>query len=714
MPMLLPHAPLARRRPPVRPAGRRWTGLGRVGAAAALSGVLVLSSPGAAWAAAGDLDTGFGSGGVVLTGFGSGSIDQGRAAVVQGDGKIVAVGPTVSGNADFGLVRYNADGGLDTTFGSNGTGKVTTGFGNGTGDADIDVALQHDGKIVAAGQSDDDFAVARYNTDGTLDTTFGANANGRVVTDFGGGISSDWGRAVLVQADDKIIVAGRSGSGGFYDFALVRYNANGTPDTTFGTNGNGKVLTDFAGGAVDVVLDLAQQPDGKIVAAGQGGPLNNPYIAVARYDSDGTLDGTFGANGRATTDVSSGNDEAMSVAVQSDGKIVTAGDSRASNNLSDFTLVRYAADGTPDATFGNSGNGLVTTDFNNGNSDFAGGVALQADGKIVTAGYSLLQNDSDFALARYNANGSLDTTFGPDGNGKVLTELGFFSDGAFNIALQPDGKAIAVGSANDDYALARYLGDQSGPTGPDLSVAKSGPATVSLGDQASYTVTVTNAGATTPATNVTLTDQLTGSGQVLSATSTQGTCTTTASGANCSLGTLAPGALATVTVTVEPTATGPLTNTATAAATEPDPAPGNNTGTAPAIVNNAHGCTLIGTAGADNLTGTPRNDVICALGGNDIVDARGADDTVYGGSGNDTVDGASGADILLGGPGNDTLNGSSGGDVLNGGQGNDSLNGGPGNDRLNTADGVNGNDSAAGGSGTDTCTTDPGDTTGSC
>ncbi|WP_406337528.1 calcium-binding protein [Streptomyces sp. NBC_00649] len=648
---------------------------------------LVLALPGTAAAAPGALDPTFSGDGKVLTSFADD--DHANDVAVQSDGKIVSVGASADYSvleSDFALTRHNADGTLDTSFGGDGT--VTTAINNMNPDFQWSeanaVALQPDGKIVTVGSSWRGyenccwFTVARYNTNGTLDQSFGGG-DGRVFTDFGG---PDEAQDVAVQPDGKIVALGTSGG----NAALARYNADGTPDTSFG-GGDGKVTTDPAPESLEEGGDaraLALQPDGKIIAGGQVGTTRFDFVLL-RYNANGTLDTSFSGDGIERTDF--GDYEAVEgLAVQPDGRIVAAGGSGGR-----FALARYNVNGSLDTTFGNAGR--VLTSGGGGAQD----VVLQPDGRIVVDGSN--GPGGDFAVLRYNTNGSLDSGFGT--GGLVTTDFGG-SDQARGVALQPDGKIVAAGQGgpNTDFALARYEGGGGTPppppSGVDLSVTKAGPATVSIGDRATYTVTVNNS-TTTSATGVTLSDTLTGpAASVVSATSSQGTCTTTATSVSCSLGTLAPDAHPKVTVVVEPRAAGTLTNKATVTATQSDPNPGNNTATATTTVNNSRGCTIVGTSGNDTLNGNYNNDVICALGGDDNVNASYGNDTVYGGYGNDRLDG---------GFGNDTLNG---------GPGNDSLIGNYGTDNLNTVDNISGNDTANGGYNTDTCTTDTGDTRISC
>jgi uncharacterized delta-60 repeat protein len=282
-------------------------------------------------------------------------------------------------------------GDLDTTF--DGDGKVTTDFGVNSGRA-FSVAIQSDGKIVVAGGSNSDFALARYNSNGSLDTTF--DGDGVVTTDFG---NSDTAFSVAIQSDGKIVVAGFSFNGRNGDFALARYNSDGGVDYSFGSGG--KVATDFSGD-YDGAFSVAIQRDGKIVVAGgsdHNGSIRLHDFALARYDSNGILDPTFGSGGKVTTDFGGNDEGAKSVAIQSDGKIVVAGHSGNVGSNNYFALTRYESNGSLDTTF--DGDGKVTTDFGSG-FDRAYGVAIQSDGKIVVAGFSADSINEDFALARFN------------------------------------------------------------------------------------------------------------------------------------------------------------------------------------------------------------------------------------------------------------------------------------------------------------------------
>jgi len=342
----------------------------------------------------GSLDTTFGAGGIVTTPIGSGH-DVANALGIQSDGRIVAAGYSYNGsNYDFALVRYNTDGSLDATFGAGGI--VTTPVGS---DEDIAYALviQSDGRIVAAGSSFNsgsnkhDIALVRYNANGALDTGFGT---GGIVTTTVGSIN-DYAYALGIQSDGRIVAAGSSYNGSNYDFALVRYNTNGTLDTGFGTGG---IVTTPVRSGNDYAHALSIQPDGRIVAAGSSDNGIKYDFALVRYNINGTLDTGFGTGGIVITTIGSGFDIAYALGIQPDGRIVAAGSSNNGSNF-DFALVRYNANGTRDTGFG--AGGKVTSPIGSGD-DYALAIGIQSsDGKIVAAGYSYNGSDFDFALARY-------------------------------------------------------------------------------------------------------------------------------------------------------------------------------------------------------------------------------------------------------------------------------------------------------------------------
>ena len=425
-------------------------------------------------AAPGDLDPTFGTGGKTLTNIGAGAV-AGRGMVVQPDGKIVVVGATDLNNpgSDFVVTRYNANGMLDTTF--DGDGKVTTDFNNKS-DAAFAVALQSDGRIVVAGVSgtnstDKDFAIARYNADGSLDSSF--DGDGRAVTDFGN--LNDEAFAVAIAPTGKIVVAGTTSSRNS-DFAVARYLANGSLDATFGSGG--LVTTDaFCIGVCSNTIDrgrgVAIYPDGRIVVAGDAGTVGNPQLrfAIARYLDSGVLDPSINfGDGKAVLSTSGGSSLAMATAMAllPDGKIVVVGGSSQSGNqrTSGLAAVRFDTNGAGDFSF----NGINVTSLGNGAISYQlNSVAIQPDGKIVAAG----NFGSRFLVSRFSPNGGTDIFFGS--NGTVMTEMNpaASSGGAFAVALQADGKIVAAGhqqsASGGEIAVARYT-----PEGCSATFSSSG------------------------------------------------------------------------------------------------------------------------------------------------------------------------------------------------------------------------------------------------
>jgi uncharacterized delta-60 repeat protein len=430
--------------------------------------------------------------------------DRAAGLVVQGDRKLVVAGTSSNGSDDdFALVRYATDGSPDAAFGG-GDGIVTTPVGSGD-DAAEALALQaSNGKLVVAGSSSGVPAVARYTTRGGLDPSFG-DGDGLIATDafdyeiaalalqgtkpVTAGFNSDgvqddvalarytaagaldrtftslpgWAltsiggfddraTAVAVQGDRKVVAAGTSsptGSPSNTDFAVARYNTNGTLDRSF--SGDGVAVTSI--GSLDEAFELVVQKDGKLVVAGE----SDTKFALVRYKRDGSLDTTFDGDGIVTTPIDTASGASALVA-QPDGKLVAAG-WRADGPVSpgEFALVRYNADGSLDTTF--EGDGIATTAVGSGDAA-ANALVRQADGKLVAAGFASNGTDDDFALVRYNANGSVDSAFG-GGDGIVTTPVGSDTDSARALALQKDGKLVAAGPSGSDFAVARYMDDGS-------------------------------------------------------------------------------------------------------------------------------------------------------------------------------------------------------------------------------------------------------------
>lgn len=456
--------------------GSKAIGLGTVSALALIASI--------AWAAggAGVLDASFGAGeedgtpaGVVSTSLGNGD-DVAEDLNVAADGSVTVVGNRNNGASnDIVIVRYSADGAFDAGFGVGeddgtpaGVVNVSLGDGNDFGTA---IATQADGKVVVAGYHEEgastNMVVMRLNTDGTLDDSFGTaddgTANGIVNISLGDG--NDVARDVAVQADGKIVVVGDSVvADGSTNIIVARLNADGSVDESFGQSEdgtpNGFVATSLGAGN-DNANALVLDADGKIVVAGsrvaEDGSSN---ILIARYDANGVPDATFGASGDDGTpegfvniSLGDGNDASRDLALQADGKIVVVGDSVAADGSTNFILARLNADGTADDSFGVSEdgtpNGFVATSLGDGN-DFATGVAMQADGQIVVAGYHQEGESTNIAVARYDAAGALDQGFGTadDGteNGIVNISLGDGDDMANGVAVQGDKLILVAGT----------------------------------------------------------------------------------------------------------------------------------------------------------------------------------------------------------------------------------------------------------------------------
>jgi uncharacterized delta-60 repeat protein len=429
---------------------------------------------------AGALDPTFGTGGTVTTSFGGNNSFPtfAEAVKIQPDGKSVAGGfNESSGGGIYDLARYDADGSLDSAFGNK--GEVQTKFVGSSAYA-YALALQADGKILLAGKVNSTFEILRYNSDGSLDSTFGNK--GKVSTSFPQGAAEIRSLALeTVGGVTKIVAAGDVITSSSFAFALAGYNLNGSLDTSFGSGG--LVVTNMTG-RFDNTLDGiagAVQGDGKIVVAGETAQASGePEFALARYNTDGGLDATFGSGGLVFT--SFGFFAAVhAVALQPDGKIVAAGVGRASGSVTDyqhFALARYNSDGSLDTSFGRAGMVLSPSTIIGASN----GVAIEADGKIMAAGRgsNLIVAVSGAALARYNPDGSLDTTFGTDG-----IVFPTFGQQDTAVALQSDGKIVTTTINNGNFGLARYL-----PSEPQIGAFTASPNPVTAGS--SMTLTASN------------------------------------------------------------------------------------------------------------------------------------------------------------------------------------------------------------------------------
>jgi uncharacterized delta-60 repeat protein len=375
----------------------------------------------------GDLDTSFGSGGKKTVNFGG--VDAANVVLVQRNGRVVAAGGGGPASS-FCVVRLrSANGTLDPTFGSG--GKRVIDFGTDD-EAVHGAALQPDGKIVLAGDTRLQPAVVRLKPNGALDPTF--DGDGRKVFSWGaiGRVT-----AVVVAPNGKILLGGFSGPEGG-NIQVARLRANGAFDTTFGTGGIAAV--DFGG--TEFGEAMARQADGRILVAGRASPGG---AVVARLRATGALDPDFGAGGRVTLSAAT---SAGAVLVAPDRNILVTGTSGSAV----MTVTRLRPDGSLETTFGSGG--TATVDFGS-LADLLGGAVLQPDGKIVLAGYT--QASEDVAVARLDANGALDATFGT--GGKATVEFGTATFGNA-VALAPNGRIVVAGQKTgaDDFAVARLRG----------------------------------------------------------------------------------------------------------------------------------------------------------------------------------------------------------------------------------------------------------------
>jgi uncharacterized delta-60 repeat protein len=385
------------------------------------------------------LDASFGDGGFVMTDFDN-QYDGANAVLVQPDGKIVAGGNAMVGNDyDFAVARYNANGSLDTSF--SGDGKATIGFGGD--DRLYDMALQSDGKLVLVGDRDGDFAVARLNANGTLDTSF--DGDGKLTTNFGG---HERAEAVVIQPDGKIVVLGPQASP--HKSHMARYLPSGALDTTFGSGGKLTI-------PVDRLYDLALQPDGKFVALGtHTSPDGDNKFALHRLLPNGAHDITFDGDGIAWLDFG-GNDVGRALALQPDGRILAAGKSGSA-----AVLVRLWPNGTTFDSGGQQTHNLAFPPaYAPGADAITSALAVQPDGKLLVAGELRNPGAPPFGdhsaafVTRFLAEGRVDPTFGSQGT--ALVDEAFVNFAARALALQPDGKVVLAGHYTQDFLLVRLL-----------------------------------------------------------------------------------------------------------------------------------------------------------------------------------------------------------------------------------------------------------------
>lgn len=394
----------------------------------------------ASFAQAGSFDATYGNNGVATICYPSG-VNMGTfTASFQSSGKLVTY--DVVGNQDVAtLMRWNTNGSIDATFGDSGTGIKTYShsppFVNG-GYYPYDMAIQADDKILIMGLQQNPtysnaYWVARLLPNGALDTSF----NGTGYLDLSFGTAQDRGTCIAVQNDGKILVGGTSGSTAQY-FTVARLNTNGSSDSSFGING--AVQTPFSG-AESFVQHIAVQPDGKIILGGY--TVNLPHakdFALIRYNTDGSIDTGFGINGKVITTISDNSDLVTDLIVQSDGKILAGGYTSSENNPW-MCMVRYLADGSIDTSFGV--NGIV---INNDDNSRNCSMARQVDGKYLMAG---CRDGIYFLVIRYNSDGTKDSNFGTTG---VVNAFPVTYGSASKVLIQSDNKIVACGHTyNSDF-----------------------------------------------------------------------------------------------------------------------------------------------------------------------------------------------------------------------------------------------------------------------
>jgi uncharacterized delta-60 repeat protein len=435
----------------------------------ALLSLLVLL-PATALAAPGELDTTFGTGGTVSSPTGaSESLGLAADVAVQADGKIVAVSGHVSGDeSEFLVERFNADGSPDSSFGSGGI--VLTSFPGSSEAVASSVIVEPSGKILVAGTAGGEFALARYNSDGTLDTSFGGGDGKSTAADSipnasASGFWSESGSMALTPSGE-IVLGGNILLQEYNAFTeepyweshmvVARFAADGSIDTSFGTDG---LVVGPAGNLYGLTVDA----NGRALAAG----WSNTEFAVARFTTSGSLDSSFAGTGLVKMNLSATGSKAAGVLVLPGGKILAAGYGQG------MTIFRFNENGSLDTTFG-GGDGTVTPSFSSPCCAVTGAaaLALEADGRIVIAGNRIIENyeeenpfTSEWAVARLHANGVPDKTFGTSG----LTTEGFegtknYGEYASGVALQSDGKIVAVGTSgypDSDLGLMRFLGGGS-------------------------------------------------------------------------------------------------------------------------------------------------------------------------------------------------------------------------------------------------------------
>ncbi|MFK7733704.1 MAG: cadherin-like domain-containing protein [Pseudomonadales bacterium] len=369
------------------------------------------------------------------------SVDVSRGSALQDDGKLVVAAESYDGpNYQAGVLRFNQDGSLDTTF--NGTGVAFLDIGTGD-NVFRDVKIQTDGKILLTGFADlpgYDSVLVRYNSDGTLDTSF----SGDGIANFDVIGNTDFANEIVLQDDGKIVMVGATYNGNDYDLMVTRHNSDGSLDTSFSSDG---IFVMDVGSGDDIGESVALQTDGKIVVGGSAHNGANTDFAAWRLNSDGTLDTSFDSDGIAQTDFLNNADGAEKVLIQEDGKIVLVGDATVFS--AQIGLVRYNVDGSLDTGFDVDGKQNLGVGAGTSNVTSA---TLLDDGKIIAVGNTAGASD-DMFIATFNTDGSLDDSFfsnsGTSNGGVIAVDTARHLDVASDIAIQADGRILINGHSND-------------------------------------------------------------------------------------------------------------------------------------------------------------------------------------------------------------------------------------------------------------------------
>lgn len=361
----------------------------------------------------------------------------------------------ISSTYQMAIARYNTDGSLDSSFGNDGSLLFNVGQGRSY---ISDLAQQPDGKIIIGGRTWDDisgnFALVRLNEDGSFDDTFGTNGISHITT-----TENDVSETMSLLDDGKILLAGYREN----NFAVAKFNADGSVDTTFGVNGC--TVIQFENLSDSYIRAMAIQNDGKILASGFLLNTDNRFqVAAARLNADGSIDNSFGANGQLVFNVGEWNDFSEGLVLQADGKILIGGHKWITNaqQRHDLFVARLNTDGSFDTSYGN--NGVATARLVDG-ANYSSDMVLQADEKPILVGSTTFNGEYKMAMVRFDNDGNLDSTFGAAGDGMVSIDNVGLEDYGRSVALQSDEKIILAGDfytfsgAESEFVVARFLND---------------------------------------------------------------------------------------------------------------------------------------------------------------------------------------------------------------------------------------------------------------